>query len=161
VNPSTLNIFWGFRALERDPAKVQQLLDTLKIYPLARKDNAGKVRFVDVKGKAWKQTQQRGLEYWVLADIINREPVQERDRFFLAMLKPLGIEKGKPFKPDARQTKLLAEGAVVGEAMATAIDFEKQFSSAHYADGRKWHFSLSLDPSQRVENYDQLDERAA
>jgi hypothetical protein len=30
VNPSTTNIFWGFRALERDPAKVQALLDELQ-----------------------------------------------------------------------------------------------------------------------------------
>jgi len=108
------------------------------------------------------QTQPRGMAYWqVLSEIIEREPVHERDRLFMAMLKPLGIEKGKPFKPDARQTKLLTEGAVVGEAMAKAIDFEKQFESAHYSDGRRWHFSLVLDPSQRSENYDQLDERAA
>jgi hypothetical protein len=162
VNPSTTNIFWGFRALERDPGKVQALLDALKIYPLARKDNPPEVRFVDVKGKSWSQTQPRGLAYWqILADIINREPVQERDRFFMAMLKPLGIEKGKPFRPDERQTKLLMEGAVVGEAMAKANDFEKQFSAAHYVDGRRWEFALALDPSQRAESYDQLDERAA
>jgi hypothetical protein len=162
VEPSTTNIFWGFRALESDPAKVQQLLDSLKIYPLSNKDNPAKTRFVDVKGKAWSQTQPRGLDYWkVLSDIINREPVQERDRLFLAMLQPLGIEKGKPFKPDDRQAKILTEAAVVGEAMAKAIDFEKHFPSAHYADGHQWHFSLVLDPSQRAENYDQLDERAA
>jgi len=162
VEPSTSNVFWGFRALEKDPAKVQQLLDALKIYPLSDKDNPKKVRFVDVKGKVWEQTQPRGLAYWeLLSEIINREPVQERDRFFLAMLKPLGIEKGKPFKPDERQAKLLTEGAVVGEAMAKAIDFEKHFPSAHYVDGRQWHFSLVLDPSQRAETYDQLDERAA
>lgn len=162
VNPTTLNVFWGFRALEPDPAKVQKLLAALKIYPLAQRAKPAKVRFVDVKGKSWSQTQPRGLAYWqVLADIINREPVQERDRLFLAMLKPLGIEKGKPFKPNERQTKLLMEGAVVGEAMAKAIDFEKQFASAHYVDGRQWHFSLVLDPSQRAESYDQLDERAS
>jgi hypothetical protein len=59
------------------------------------------------------------MDYWErLADIINREPIHERDRFMLAMLKPFGIEKGKPFKPDARQTKILTEAALVGEAMA-------------------------------------------
>ncbi len=32
------------------------------------------------------------MEYWVrLADIINREPIHERDRFMMAMLKPLGV----------------------------------------------------------------------
>ena len=104
-----------------------------------------------VKGKEWSRTQPRGLAYWqVLSDIINREPVQERDRFFLAMLKPLGIEKGKTFNPDERQAKLLTEAAVAGEAMAKAIDFERALSVAHYADGRQWHFSLVLDPSQRL-----------
>jgi hypothetical protein len=96
-----------------------------------------------------------------LSDIVNREPVQERDRLFMAMLKPLGIEKGKPFKPDERQAKLLNEGTVVGEAIAKANDFEKHFPAAHYADGRQWEFALALDPSQRAENYDELDERAA
>ena len=90
VSPSTMSVFWGFRALESDPAKVQQLLDALKIYPLSRKHNPGKVRFVDVKGKVWLRTQPRGLAYWqVLADIIDSEPVQERQGFFLAMIKPL------------------------------------------------------------------------
>ena len=94
VEPSTTNIFWGFRALAKDPGAVQQLLDALKIYPLEQKDNPAKVRFVDVKGKAWQQTQPRGLDYWQsLSDIINREPVQERDRLFLAMLKPLASRR--------------------------------------------------------------------
>jgi hypothetical protein len=155
VNPFTTNVFWGFRALESDPAKVQHLLDALKIYPISRKDNPGKVRFMDVKGKAWSQTQPRGLAYWqVLADIIDWEPVQERDRLFLAMLKSLGIEKGKPFKADPRQTKLLTDGAAIGELMAKANDFEKHFLAAHYADARQWEFALVLDPSQRAENYE-------
>ena len=42
----------------------------------------------------------------------------------MAMLMPLGIEKGKPFQPDAGQTKILTEGAFVGEAMAKALAFD-------------------------------------
>jgi hypothetical protein len=37
--------------------------------------------------------------------MIQREPVEDRDRFFMAMLMRLGIEKGKPFQPDGRQTE--------------------------------------------------------
>ena len=48
---------------------------------------------------------------------INNNPVQERDRFFMAMLKPLGIEKGKQFKPDARQRAILEDAARMGDAM--------------------------------------------
>ena len=44
------------------------------------------------------------MDYWVrLADIIEREAIHERDRFFMAMLKSIGIEKGKPFNPDERR----------------------------------------------------------
>lgn len=42
-----------------------------------------------------------------LADVLNREPVGERDRFFMAMLIPLGIEKDKPLTPDALQREIL------------------------------------------------------
>lgn len=158
----TNNVFWGFRALDKDPAKAQALLNALKIFPLSKSDAPPETRIVDISGKRWSQTPPRGLDYWrSLHRIIQREPVQERDRFFMAMLKPLGIEKGKPFKPDGRQTKLLMEGALVGEAMAKANDFEKRLEAAHYADGTHWHFALVIDPSQRAEFYDQLDGRAA
>ena len=70
----------------------------------------------------------RGFEYWErLADIINQEPVEERDRFFHAMLKPLGIEKGKPFKPDERQKKILTDAAEFGFLMAQTISMAPRF----------------------------------
>jgi hypothetical protein len=40
------------------------------------------------------------MEYWErIDDVIQKEPIATRDIFFHAMLRPLGIEKGKPFKP--------------------------------------------------------------
>ena len=42
----------------------------------------------------------------------------------MAMLKPLGIEKGKPFEPDSRQTAILEEAAVLGDAMARNVMYE-------------------------------------
>lgn len=50
----------------------------------------------------------------------------------MAMLKPLGIEKGKPFNPTSRQKKLLKEAALVGEAMAKATTYEKRFDDVLY-----------------------------
>ena len=158
----TSNVFWGFRALDKDPAKAKALLERLEIYPLSKSNNPPKKTIVDISGIRWSQTPPRGIEYWKsLHAIIQREPVHERDRLFMAMLKPLGIEKGKPFEPDERQARLLTEGALVGEAMAKANDFEKRLEEAHYAEGTHWHFALVIDPSQRAEFYDQLDGRAA
>ena len=102
------------------------------------------------------------MKYWErLADAINREPIFERDRFFLSMLAPLGIEKGKPFKPSARQKKILEQAVLVGESMAKANDFAKRMKDAHYMDGSHWEFATVAPPDQRRENYDALDGRAA
>jgi hypothetical protein len=105
----------------------------------------------------------RGFAYWEkLYRWVNEEPVQERDRIMMAMLRSLGIEKGKPFQPDARMKKLLTEATLVGEAMGKVNDYEKRdMPLAHYADGSEWEFALCLDPSQETANYTQLDERAA
>ncbi len=158
----TSNVFWGFRALDKDPARAKALLEMLEIYPLSKSDNPPAKKIVDITGIRWSQTPPRGIDYWKsLHAIIQREPVHERDRWFMAMLKPLGIEKGKPFEPDERQARLLTDGALVGEAMAKANDFEKRLEAAHYAEGTHWHFALVIDPSQRADFYDQLDGRAA
>jgi hypothetical protein len=101
VTPSsTMNVFVAFRNLETDPEKAAQLLKQYRLYPYAQRDNPPATRYLHVGGKKWRQTQPRGLAYWErLAEILNREPVQERDRIMMAMLRSLGIEKGKPFSP--------------------------------------------------------------
>lgn len=78
----------------------------------------------------------------------------------MVMLKPLGIEKGKPFNPDPRQGKILEEAAFVGEAIAKANDLAKRDTPSHWP-GASWKNALDLDPSQRAEYYDQLDQRTA
>jgi len=77
----------------------------------------------------------------------------------MAMLKPLGIEKGKTFNPDARQKKILIEAALVGEAMAKANDFfNPRIEDAHYVKGSMWEYATVCTPDQRREFYDDLDD---
>ena len=158
----TNSLLLGIRlmATERDE-RIKQL-GQIEIYPYAERKNPRPRGYITPNGKAWLAAQPRGLTYWErLADSINREPVFERDRFFMAMLKPLGIEKGKPFKPTKRQKLILTQATLVGEAMAKANDFAKRMEEAHYIDGLQWHFATVANPDQRAEYYDQLDERAA
>ncbi len=97
-----------------------------------------------------------------MSDIINSEPVHERDRLIMAMLKPLGIEKGKEFNPTEQQTAILKEAVLVGEAMAKANDFfNPRLEASHYVDGSKWEYATVCPPDQRMEYYDELDGRAA
>jgi hypothetical protein len=95
------------------------------------------MEILDSGTKAWSGEPPRGMQYWErLNDVIQREPVEPQDIFFHAMLRPLGLEKGKPFRPDARQTKILTDAALVGEAMAKANTADRRFAGVKYRSGR-------------------------
>ena len=160
----TNSIFLGIRLIPTDPDERKALLDNVEIYPYAERSNPKPRGFTTPQGRRWSAAHPRGMEFWHrLSDIISKEPVFERDRFFMAMLAPLGIEKGKPFNPTEEQTRILTEGVLVGEAMAKAIDFKKspRLADAHYVDGSGWDIDTTSPPDQRREHYDALDGRAS
>jgi hypothetical protein len=102
------------------------------------------------------------MKYWeYLSAFINNNPVDERDRFYMAMLKPLGIEKGKPFQPDARQQKILEEATRIGDAMGRVMLFDghERIAGAEAFTGANWHWVILVDPKQESKFYSQVDER--
>ena len=163
IQMTTMNFMPGVRLMSKDRDVRMAALEAIKIYPYSEKSNPRPRGYITPDGRAWEAWQPRGMEYWErLHDIINREPVQERDRFYMAMLKSIGIEKGKPFNPDERLTKILLQGVLVGEAMTKSLDFfNPRFPNAHYVDGSNWEYASVCSPSQRQEFHDDLDERAA
>jgi hypothetical protein len=164
IKSTTNNIIFFYRVLETDPQKAAALKRSVKVYAWSQKDNPPETRFLTPKaaGDLVLQTPPRGMAYWkLLAQILTEEPVQDRDRFFLAMLRPLGIDKGQPFAPDQRQTHILTEAAHVGEAMAQANAFDKRFAGSRYRTDSNWDYVLMLDPNQDLAGWSQLDERAA
>ncbi len=139
-----------------------QRIRKVKIYPWSEREDPQPSKFVSISGKLIDTTPPSGIEYWArLATVINNNPVQEHDRFFMAMLKPLGIEKGNPFQPDSRQTVILEEAAALGDAMARNVMYEntKRTSPAKPFRGTRWDWVILVKPSQETENYSQLDER--
>ena len=79
----------------------------------------------------------------------------------MAMLKPLGIEKGKPFNPDARQRAILEEAARIGDAMGRTMLFEgdQRIAGANAFGGTHWNWVVLNRADQETEHYSQLDER--
>ena len=143
------------------PDAVERVQQT-KVYPWSERENPTPNKFVSISGKLIDTTPPGGIEYWArLATVIDNNPVQEHDRFFMAMLKPLGIEKGKPFKPDSRQTAILEEAAALGDAMARNVmyeDTQREIDTSAFP-GTRWDWVILVKPSQETENYSQLDER--
>ena len=71
--------------------------------------------------------QSHGLEYWKdLNHVLQNDPVVDRNRFILTQLRGIGIEKGQPFNPDARQKKILIEAANMGNAIAMVNTFSRE-----------------------------------
>lgn len=107
----------------------------------------------------WSGTAARGIEYWqVLSSIINEETVRVVDKAWMAMLLPLGIEKGKAFNPDERQKSILLKGGAMGELMARNLQVNPRFATPYWA-GTRWYKSFDFTIPQETETRIELDER--
>lgn len=158
----TFGVMLGLRITTTDPKEGEAQLAKLQIYPYAQRANPPPTKLVSPKGKKWPGIPERGMGYWKrLDEVIQREPIEERDRFFHEMLAPLGIEKGKPFKPTAKQRKALTEAALVGEAMAKAGTFERRLPGMMYRKDCRWHYALQLDADNPDEFWNLLNQRSA
>ena len=161
---NTVNVFFGFRTLDPDPKVTETLLKQVKIYPYDKRANPTATRIISPPaGKKWLGIQPSGIAYWErLHAILQNEPVEDRDRFFMAWLINLGIEKGKPFNPDERQKKILIAAAEKGQQMAMANSFEKRFKDVKHWPDKKWDYVMIIkDPSQHADNYDEFFERTS
>ncbi len=160
----TFGVLFFYRALDPDPVKSEAVKKGVRLYPWSRRGDPPPTRYMtpDPGRITAIPAMPRGMEYWRrLAEFVQAEPVEDRDRFFAAMLRPLGIEKGRPFEPDERQERILAEAAVAGEAMAKGNDFHKRLPGTRYRLDTHWEYVILAEPAQDLENYSQLDERAA
>ncbi|WP_223256036.1 DUF1254 domain-containing protein [Flavobacterium laiguense] len=162
IQSPTFNIFYGVRLLDADEKKaIAELTPLIKSYPYSERNNIPKEQTEPLGEVKWSQIQPHGMEYWErLADVVQQEPVEERDRFFMAQLRFLGIEKGKPFNPTAEQKQILLEAEKVGELMVEANSSDKRFAPSYWS-GTSWKDAVVSDVNQRSENYEQLDERSS
>ena len=158
------NYFIRGIVIKGDVKGAADMIAKSRVYPYSERANRKPNKVLRVTGKYINTIEPEGLAYWKrLSEVINNNPVEEQDRFFMAMLKPLGIEKGKPFAPDARQKRILEEGARLGHAMAQTISFDSRLSASPAYPGKNWMnvfvMNTTQETQQESEYYTQLDER--
>jgi hypothetical protein len=139
------------------------LMKTVKIYPLAIAGDPPAMVFLNGSGKAIDTIFPDNYEYFEsLAVLVEKEPadaIPPSDRFLLASI---GIEKGKPFKPDANTKELLTEAARVGAAMARANTFASRDPSARVYPDRHWEWAfVGGSATWDAQGYVNVDNRAA
>lgn len=155
---STNNVLVGIRVLDPDPNYYETYKSEYKMSRVGEKLKPS--RFIEGEDIEWSATAPRGLEYWKkLSAIINEEPVREVDKAWMAMLKPLGIEKDKPFEPDERQKAILEKGATMGELMTRNLQVNPRYTEPYWK-GSHWYKSFDFHVEQETESRLELDERA-
>jgi hypothetical protein len=84
----------------------------MKVYPLAQAANLAATVFTDMQDIEFDSTiKYDGSFFEHLNRVVQAEPWLERDRAMIDPLKSLGIEKGKPFRPDDATKALLTSAA--------------------------------------------------
>ena len=127
----------GFGEVGNGDQAVQWFKERLKVYPLKTGPRDNKV--VNSSGMgANTLTPEDASAFTVLNEIIQHEPkelfsAEERGR-----LASLGIEKGKPFTPDARMTRIFDQAAKQGVAMSRAIVYASREPEINYWPDRQW-----------------------
>jgi len=113
---------------------------TFKIYPLARGPRKD-VKYVSLSHVKGNTTHPRDITYFdLLNQVVQYEPSSAFTAYELGLLKALGIEKGKPFAPDVRMKKLLAEGVTIGDAIAKANAYANRLEGVRIYPDRKYEY---------------------
>jgi hypothetical protein len=149
--------------IEGDMKSAISAVTDSKVYPLSKQKSPPKQKVWKASGVAMDTlSPMNPMEYWqrvaTVMDFLNPEIDQDAS-LLISLLKPLGIEPGKPFKPNARQKQILADAAHFGWVMAQAISYAPRFDDITYYPGTQWEWVLELDPSLREAFWRNLEER--
>jgi len=141
IRIQTIDGFWLMRTIPKsdspeDQASAVALLKKIRQYPLSKAVKPPEQRFIDASGTLWNGIPDMDESFYsVLARKVSEEPVLARDLAMMNILRSIGIEKGKDFRPDAHTTAVLKKS--ISEAKTWLIDrLESQLKP--YWDGLHW-----------------------
>ena len=144
VSKSTSYINWfiarGFLVDGKTDTAVKAYKEGLKIYPLSQKDDPPQMKFVNASKKVFNTIHANTFEFYnELNEVIDREPISTFDPELRGFAAAIGIEKGKPFEPDARMKEILVEAVAVGNATARSIWLKPRDPSAYLYENSGWY----------------------
>ncbi len=121
-----------------DLAKAVAYGKRIKLYPLSQASNSPPTKFVDANNVEMDATIPYDLRFFRSLDrMVQAEPWLPRDKVMIDLLKSIGIEKNKPFNPDAKTQESLERGAREARAW-----FDARYKSAFppFYEGSRWAF---------------------
>ncbi|MCH8617161.1 DUF1254 domain-containing protein [Sphingomonas sp. SM33] len=137
----------GARALPvgGDVEGAKTRLTTIKVYPLDSKTEWSEPQWKDLTGVEQQGTPlayERDFKFWeVLHKTVDHEPAYEGYHNEYGELAALGIEKGKPFAPDARMKDILTRAAAIANDEMRVQSFADRRPDRFPWPGRKWEWA--------------------
>ena len=127
---------------DADIAKAVEYGKRIRVYPLSQAANPPATVQVDANGVLYDATIPYDLRFYESLDrVVQTEPWLERDRAMIDTLRTIGIEKGKPFAPDAGVKAALEEAAAQAHAL---LDAKLEASlETRWAENSRWSFPAS------------------
>jgi hypothetical protein len=142
VRPSTFGNWFVFRAFVVDGSTkpgVESVKKFLKIYQLADAANPPAIKHVNGSGVPANFVAPGDYAFWELLNrVIQEEPPEGSDPTTLGLFASIGIQKGKPFNPDERMKKILADAANIGAVTARTIAFKMRDKDAYFYPDSTW-----------------------
>lgn len=121
----------------------------IKVYPLSTSAQPQLITFIDASNTKMDTTPVRwetNLKYWeALHHIIETEPVVQQFLPMYGLLSSLGIEKSKPFSPDARMKNILEQAAKKGFQQMMISGFANTKPDRIVWPDRKWEWAVLTD----------------
>lgn len=158
IRSSTYEGYLGARPIIKDSSQASidmaaSYVRQLKVYSLGE---AANTRYVDLAGKPVNSITQFNDHYFDnLNQLLQIEPLEEKDKVMIAMLKSLGLEQGKPFEPNASERVLLAKGAE--QAHDYLADMYHNVLIPPYYSGKQWQFLVNKSVPETQFTFDYPD----
>jgi hypothetical protein len=140
VGSETYNGYALLRALPasdsaEDRERAVEMVKRLRLYPLAQAGSPPQTRHLDIAGRLFDGIARYDDTFYErLARMVGEEPVSPRDQIALAQLRSIGIERGRPFRPDPRTREILRLAA----AEAHAGFVQEAMLGPRYFPGSRW-----------------------
>jgi hypothetical protein len=161
----TYGVWLGVRGFLVDgkPDKPVALMKSIKIYPLSKASHPPAMSFINGSGRDIDTVFPDTYAFFEdLAQLVEQEPtdlLSPNERFELASI---GIEKGKPFHPDADQKAQLISAVRLASAIARANTFASNDPARLIYPDRRWEWLfIGGSASWDSQGYVNTDRRAA
>lgn len=121
---------------DEDVQRATEYAKRLKVYALRDAAHPPATKMTDGSMDVFDATIPTDIRYFESLDrVVQREPWLERDRAMIDVLRTLGIERGKPFAPDAETKAALEAGSREAHAW---LDGQLDTAFSPYWEGARW-----------------------